>query len=230
MKHAVIDRPHTVSSFDGELAEVKSLVNRMAGLAQRSLEEAIVALESADRAAAYEIVAKDKVIDELELSIERLVLLTITSHAPMAEDLRFLIVAIRVGKMLERTGDQAKRIARRIKKLGPDGPDEIGHSLILIRAMTKYANDMIETAIKSFQGANQAAAQEVLRADAELNEMHDKLARICAEEMAAGTLRIGHGIEITLIGKQLERVGDYATNIAGDVLYMVTGSRDNLCQ
>lgn len=225
MKHAVIDRPHTVSSFDEQLAEVKNLINRMACLAQSSLDEAIVALETADRAAAKQIVIKDKQIDELELSLERLVLLTITSRAPMAEDLRYLVVSIRIAKMLERTGDQAKRIARRVKNLGPD---EIGPNLTLIRAMARFANEMVETAIRSFNESGNSRAREVIRADSELNGMHKKLVRSCADSMGVGNLRIAHGIEIISIGKQLERVGDYATNIAHDVIYMVTGTRDHL--
>ncbi|MEE4288609.1 MAG: PhoU domain-containing protein, partial [Erythrobacter sp.] len=76
MKHAVIDRPHTVSSYDQQLAEVNAIINRMADLACSSLAEAVTALAQADQRAADEIVAKDRDIDELELSLERLVLLT----------------------------------------------------------------------------------------------------------------------------------------------------------
>ena len=227
MKHAVIDRPHTVSSFDEQLAEVKSLINTMARLAQGSLGEAISALETADRVAAKQIVAKDKQINELELSIERLVLLTITSRAPMATDLRYLVVAIRIGKMLERTGDQAKRIARRVKNLAPH---TMGESLTLIRAMAKYANEMVETAIESFNQSSESMAQDVVQADAKLNAMHRELATACAAAMGDGSLPINDGIEIISIGKQLERVGDYAANIARDVSYMVTGSRGDLGQ
>jgi phosphate transport system protein len=222
MKRAVIDRPHTVSSYDQQLAEVNAIINRMADLACSSLAEAVTALAQADQRAADEIVAKDRDIDELELSLERLVLLTITSRGPMAEDLRYLIVAIRVGKMLERTGDQAKRIARRVRKIDAD---QLGQHVTLIRAMANYAQEMVENAMRSFNRAAPQTAREVIEADLQLNGMHQKLTRSCSEAMAAGTQRIGQGVEVISIGKQLERVGDYATNIAQDVIYVVTGDR-----
>ena len=223
MKHTVIDRPHTVTSYDLQLAEVRSIINGMADLAQRSLEDALVALQSADHEAAREIVAKDKRIDALELSLERLVLLIITSRAPMAEDLRYLIVAIRIGTMLERTGDQAKRIARRVKDIHPR---EIARDITRIRAMARYASEMVEHAIDSFNTSDETIAQQVIEDDAQLNGMNANLVRASSEAMGAGEQSVGHGVEIISIGKQLERVGDYATNIAQEVLYMVTGKRE----
>lgn len=222
MKHTVIDRPHTVSSYDLELAEVRSIINTMADLARHSLADALVALETADEVAAKEIVAKDKLIDEMELSLERLVLMIITSRAPMAQDLRYLIVAIRIGKMLERTGDQAKRIARRVKNINPD---ELAQTIELIRKMGGYSSEMAEVAVESFNKASEEDAQEVIRADAKLNAMHEQLISSCNKAMNQGTQRIEHGVEVISLGKQLERVGDYATNIAHDVVYMITGTR-----
>lgn len=101
MADLVIDRPHTVSSFDAQLGEVRSIINSMADLAQTSLTQAMDALNDADRQAAVQGVAQDKIIDDLECDLERdlerLALMVIMSRAPMAEDLRYLIVAIRIG-------------------------------------------------------------------------------------------------------------------------------------
>ncbi len=224
MKPSVLDRPHTVSSYDLQLAEVRSTINGMADLAQRSLSDALVALETADHDAAKAIVANDKRIDELELSLERLVNLIITSRGPMGEDLRYLIVAIRIGTMLERTGDQAKRIARRVKGIEPG---EIAKDLTLIRTMARYASDMVERSIESFNTSDAKTAEQVIRDDAELNGMNRNLVESCIEAMDAGHLKVRHGVEIISIGKQLERVGDYATNIAQEMLYVVTGTREN---
>ena len=220
MAHPVIDRPHTVSAYDLQLGEVRSIINRMADLAQSSLGRALDALQSADGSAAQEIVQSDAEIDDLERSLERLALMIIMSRAPMAGDLRYLIVAIRIGKMLERTGDQAKRIARRVEafnavKLAPRFP--------LMRAMERYASDMIDKAITSFNHASLDLARGVVSADAELNAMNRMLVEACCEAMDARSIRSAEGIQIISIGKQLERVGDYATNIAGDVAYMLTG-------
>ncbi len=220
MAHPVIDRPHTVSSFDTQLGEVRAIINRMADLAQTSLTQAMDALNDADRQAAAQVVAQDKIIDDLERDLERLALMVIMSRAPMAEDLRYLIVAIRIGKMLERTGDQAKRIARRVNTLG-------GLKLVpgfpLLRSMERYAADMIASAIASFNDASVELAQDVIQKDAELNSMNRMLVQSCCDAMDNRTLASRSGIEVISIGKQLERVGDYATNIAGDVAYMLTG-------
>jgi phosphate transport system protein len=220
MTHPVIDRPHTVSSYDLQLGEVRSIINRMAELAQHSLAGALDALQSADDVAAEQIVRSDAAIDDLERSLERLALMIIISRAPMAGDLRYLIVSIRIGKMLERTGDQAKRIARRVESFNAV---KLAPRFRLVRAMESYASDMIDKAITSFNHASLDLAREVVNADAELNAMNRRLVEACCEAMDARSIKSAEGIQIISIGKQLERVGDYATNIAGDVAYMLTG-------
>lgn len=220
MAHPVIDRPHTVSSFDAQLGEVRSIINRMADLAQSSLTQAMAALNNADSQAAAQVVAQDNTIDDLERDLERLALMVIMSRAPMAEDLRYLIVAIRIGKMLERTGDQAKRIARRVDTL--DGL-KLAPGFALLRSMERYAADMIANAIASFNDPSVELARDVIHADQELNTMNRMLVQSCCDAMDNRTLVSRAGIAVISIGKQLERVGDYATNIAGDVAYMLTG-------
>lgn len=220
MAHPVIDRPHTVTSFDQQLGEVRLIINQMADLAKASLAEALDALQNADEAAASQVVGRDGAIDDLERSLERLALLTIMSRAPMAGDLRYLMVAIRIGKMLERTGDQAKRIARRLDTVGPI---KLAPGFPLVRSMERYASSMIVKAIASFNDASLDLAREVIQADDELNAMNRMLMRACCDAMDNRTLKSADGIQIISIGKQLERVGDYATNIAGDVSYMLVG-------
>jgi phosphate transport system protein len=220
MAHPVIDRPHTVSSYNLQLAEVRAIINQMADMAQALLAGGLDALQNRDAVAAMQIVAQDKAIDDLERSLERLALMIIMSRAPMAEDLRFLIAAIRVGKMLERTGDQAKRIARRLDAFDLSA---LGGRFAQVRAMEHYASAMVAKAIESFNTAALDLAQDVIAADAELNAMNASLTRSCHAGIEAGELSSGDAIQLILMAKQLERVGDYATNIAGDVAYMLTG-------
>jgi phosphate transport system protein len=222
MAHPVIDRPHTVSSYNLQLTEVSALINRMAEMARALLAGGLDALERGDAAAAREIVAGDAEIDALERSLERLALMTIMSRAPMAEDLRFLIAAIRIGKMLERTGDQGKRLARRLDTLGRAG---LAPHLAEVRAMERYAGAMLAKAIAGFNTASLDLAREVIAEDASLNAMNHALIAACRAAMEEGRLASSDGIEVILIAKQLERVGDYATNIAGDVAYMLTGDQ-----
>jgi phosphate transport system protein len=220
MGHPIIDRPHTVSSFDHQLGEVRSIINRMSDLARASLSDAMKALYCADQPAALQIVEQDRAIDSLERDLERLALMMIMSRGPMAEDLRYLIVAIRIGKMLERTGDQAKRIARRVDTLGGM---RFTPGFALVQSMERYAGEMIGNAIASFNDASLEAARAVILADKELNAMNRMLVQSCCDAMDNRTLPSREGIEVISIGKQLERVGDYASNIAGDVTYMLTG-------
>lgn len=220
MTHPIIDRPHTVSSYDLQLGEVRSIINQMAELARTSLSDAMDVLHTADQSAALQIVEQDRQIDDLERALERLALMMIMSRGPMAEDLRYLIVAIRIGKMLERTGDQAKRIARRVDTLGgvratPGFP--------LLRSMERYAGEMVANAIASFNTASLEGAGKVIAADQELNAMNRMLVQTCCDAIDDRNLASRDGIELISIGKQLERVGDYASNIAGDVAYMLTG-------
>ena len=220
MTHPIIDRPHTVSAFDLQLGEVRSIISRMSDLACASLSDAMDALYCADRPAALRIVEQDREIDDLERDLERLALMMIMSRGPMAEDLRFLIVAIRIGKMLERTGDQAKRIARRVETLGGM---QFTPAFPLVRSMERYAGAMICNAIDSFNNASLEGARAVVQADQELNAMNRMLVQSCCDEMDNRALPSREGVEVISIGKQLERVGDYASNIAGDVTYMLTG-------
>lgn len=220
MAHPIIDRPHTVSAFDLQLGEVRSIINRMADLACASLSDAMDKLYRADAAAALQIVEQDRAIDRLERDLERLALMMIMARGPMAEDLRYLIVAIRIGKMLERTGDQAKRIARRVETLNAL---RLTPGFALVQSMERYACEMIRNAIASFNDASLETAREVILADKELNAMNRMLIQSCCDAMDNRTLPSHDGVEVISIGKQLERVGDYASNIAGDVAYMLTG-------
>ncbi len=220
MAHPIIDRPHTVSSYDTELGKVGSIITEMADLANTSLAGAMAALQHGDAVAALAIVEQDAAIDELERALERLTLMMIMSRAPMAGDLRYLISAIRIGKMLERTGDQAKRIARRIDTLGSLGT---APAFALVSSMQRYACEMISDAVTSFHDASLERAQAVIRADKELNAMNRMLVQSCCDAMDNRAVAAREGIEVIALGKQLERVGDYAANIAGDVAYMLTG-------
>ena len=221
MAHPVIDRPHTVSSYDLQLAEVRAIINRLAEQAQAMLSGGLDALLRGDALAASEIVAADKAIDALERSLERLALHIIMSRAPMAQDLRYLIGAIRIGKMLERTGDQGKRMARRIDQFDLRS---LGPRFAVLRQMERFAAAMLADAIDAFNRGSGTAARKVIDADAQLNAMHQSMMLSCREAMDRGELSSADGIQLVLLAKQLERVGDYATNIAGDVAYMLDGA------
>lgn len=220
MTQSPANRPHSVSSFDNQLAEIRSIINEMSALALNALEGALEALARQDRARADEIVLSDCILDGREQALDRLVVQTITSQAPMAEDLRYLIVSIRIASMLERTGDQAKRIAKRVEALSPG---KVGTHLDPVKAMRFDASQMIAQAIRSFNENSDTTASEVLEADAALNAKNRALVEYCCSQMESGRQDIELGVQLISIGKQLERVGDYATNIAKDVRYMITG-------
>lgn len=216
-----VEKRHTVSAFDDELAEIRATINVMAGLAGTALSSAMEALAARDPGKAADVVAGDAAIDALEDQLEKQVVRSLALRAPMADDLRYLVMAIRIGAMLERAGDHAKNIAKRSEEVEGRSADAL---LALLREMSGLAGSMIGQAVESFNRRDAAQAMTVRERDGEMNERHDEVTCLITREMEAEESFISAGIHLLFISKQLERIGDYATNIANSVHYMVTGA------
>lgn len=220
MNIPAISTPHTSTAFDADLIEVRRIVADMAGRAERALRASVDALAGMDRDGAAVIVAADRDIDALNEQLERSVVRTLALRAPMADDLRELIVAIRLGSQLERAGDQAKGIARRVPAVDPEFCARFEP---LLARMTELAAGMIADANAAFQSRDVALARSVRRRDRALNALFDELTAALIGRMSEEPRRVTAGSHLLSIGKQIERVGDYATKIADNVCYMVTG-------
>jgi len=215
-----LDKRHTLTVFDAELAQIGSSINEMADLAGAALGRAMTALTRGDAVSARNVIRDDRKIDALEQGLEKQVVRSLALRSPMADDLRYLVMAIRIGAMLERAGDHAKNIARRAEDAGAGQGDAL---LTLLREMSALAGEMITEAVDSFNRRDPELAIAVRDRDAEMNERYEELTRLITREMQAEASFVGAGIHLLFVAKQLERTGDYATNIANSVYYMVTG-------
>jgi phosphate transport system protein len=215
-----LEKGHTLSVFDAELGQIGSLINEMAELARDALARAMTALATADTESARAVVHGDRKIDDLEKDLEKQVVRSLALRSPMADDLRYLVMAIRIGAMLERAGDHAKNIAKRTQEAAAPKSDAL---LALLTDMSGLAGVMLTEAVESFNRRDPELATAVRERDAEMNERYDELTRLITHEMQGDGKFVSAGIHLLFVAKQLERTGDYATNIANSVYYMVTG-------
>src|SRR6266852_221639 len=179
---------HTIKAFDADLQELARMIAEMGGLAERQIGDAVDALNRHDAALARGVVAADAKIDNLQREIEEKAILTIARRQPMAVDLRDVVSALRVSNDLERIGDLAKNIAKRVEVLD----DELN-------------------------------LQKVMRGDEEVDAVNNSLFRELLTYMMEDPRNISVCIHLLFCAKNIERMGDHATNIAETIYYMVEG-------
>lgn len=220
MKMSRIEVRHKSAAFEAELAEVRTLITTMGALVCEAVSRAVGALASGDRELAHSIITEDASVDALESRLEAVVVTTIALRAPMADDLRGLIGALKIASQLERVGDQAKSIC---KVAGPLPPAVAAAGLASIEAMGAHAAAMIRDVIEAYANGDCHLAQAVRVRDAELNARFAQLTADLIERMELDPAAAPAITGLLMIGKQLERAGDYAGNIADHISYMVTG-------
>jgi len=214
---------HTAKAFDQDLQELTRQVAEMGGLAERQIVDAVNALIRRDVALGQRVVAADAELDKLQHGIEERAVLTIARRQPMAVDLREIIGAMRVTTDLERIGDLAKNIGKRVNALDSDF-----HPLKLIRGLEHMAS-LVQSQIKSVLDAYAAhdlpAAMKVWKGDEEIDAICTSLFRELLTYMMEDPRNISFCIHLMFCAKNIERMGDHATNIAETVFYMVEGQQ-----
>jgi phosphate transport system protein len=214
---------HTTKAFDDDLQELTRLVAEMGGLAERQIVESVDALVRRDVALGARVVATDTEIDQLQRTIEELAVLTIAKRQPMAVDLREIVGALRVATDLERIGDLSKNIGKRVNALDSDF-----HPLKLIRGL-EHMTDLVTTQVKSVLDAYAAhdlpAAMTVWKGDEEIDAICTSLFRELLTYMMEDPRNISFCIHLMFCAKNIERIGDHATNIAETVFYMIEGQQ-----
>jgi phosphate transport system protein len=212
---------HTAKAFDTELQELNSRVAEMGGLAEREIADAIQALTRRDTDLAKRVVASDPAIDALQQEIEEKAILTIARRQPMAVDLRDVVGALRVANDLERIGDLAKNIGKRVTALEGDF-----HPQKLIRGVEHMASlvlGQIKHVLDAYAGRDLKAALAVWKGDEEIDAICTSLFRELLTYMMEDPRNITFCIHLMFCAKNIERMGDHATNIAETVHYMVEG-------
>jgi len=212
---------HTAKAFDVDLQELTRMVAEMGGLAEKQIADSVDALARRDIDRAQQIVAADPSIDTLQHEIEEKAVLTIARRQPMAVDLREIVGALRVSNDLERIGDLAKNIAKRVMAL-----DGEFHPTKLIRGV-EHMGALVLTQLKevldSYAGHDLKKALAVWNGDEEIDAMCTSLFRELLTYMMEDPRNITFCIHLMFCAKNIERMGDHATNIAETVYYMIEG-------
>ena len=211
---------HTVKAFDDEIGSLRGLIAEMGGLAEVAITSSINALVRRDTDLARDVILADARIDALEVEVDRLAVKIIALRAPMADDLRDVISALKISGIIERIGDYAKNIAKRVSDV--EGRAKI-EPLLLIPAMGEIAQSMVRDVLNAFASRNSALAVEVVDRDLKVDEFYNSIFRNLVAHMMENPATISSAAQLLFVARNLERVGDHATNIAELVYYAATG-------
>jgi phosphate transport system protein len=213
--------PHIRSAFDNDLDAVKAQVGKMGGLVEQALLNAAEALETNDTTLAIRVRADDQQIDDLEDMIQKECARIIALRAPTATDLRTVLTVMRLAGGLERSGDYAKNLAKRTMVLAELRP--IDGAAVAIKRMTRSVVLMLTNALNAYFTEDAILAEEVRQSDREIDQMYNSLFREFLTYMMEDPRNITACMHLHFIAKNIERVGDHATGIAEQVIYLVTG-------
>ncbi|MET0365580.1 MAG: phosphate signaling complex protein PhoU, partial [Sphingobium sp.] len=186
-----------------------------------AIDDALTALSRRDNALAAKVVGGDKAIDELESVLEKKVVEIIALRAPLANDLREIIAALKIVGVVERIGDYAKNIAKRVPQISHRTSHE---PLALLPAMGQIAREMVKDALDAFAARDPAKALAVMERDRAVDDFYNSIFRTMVTFMMENPKTISESAHILFIAKNLERVGDHATNVAEMVYYAATGT------
>jgi phosphate transport system protein len=210
-----------MKAFDADLEELSRMVAEMGGLAEKEIADSVMALARRDVDLAQKVIALDPSVDALQRGIEEKVILTIARRQPMAVDLRDIVGSLRVSNDLERIGDLAKNIAKRVLVL--DGDIVFSQVIRGVEEMTKLVLAQLKQVLDAYASRNVAKALEVWRRDEEIDAVNNSLFRELLTYMMEDPRNITFCTHLLFCTKNIERMGDHATNIAETVHYMVEG-------
>ena len=213
---------HIASAFDRDLESIQATIMKMGGLVEAALLDAAEALERRDTDLAEKVRAGDRAIDALEERINADAARVIALRAPAATDLRTVLTVIRIAGNLERCGDYAKNLAKRTGVLAQMA--EIDGTTGAIRRMAKAVQMLLQDALDSYIRRDTELAADVRLRDNDVDQMYNALFREFLTHMMEDPRNITACMHLHFIAKNIERVGDHATAIAEQVIYLVTGA------
>ena len=212
---------HTVRSYDKDLDMLERRIAEMGGIAEKMVIDAMDALSQADMTLAHQVVTTDPRLDALQREIEEKTILTIARRQPMAVDLRECVSAMRVCNDLERIGDHAKHIGKRVVALDLDL-----HPQKLIRGVEHMGSlvlGLLKQVLDAYGSRDLPAALAVWNGDEEVDALCTSLYRELLTYMMEDPRNITFCMHLMFCAKDIERIGDHATNIAETVYYMIEG-------
>jgi len=212
---------HTVKAFDEDITRLRGLIAEMGGLAELAIEEAMQALVNGDEVLGAAVVARDKKLDALENEVDAMAIRTLALRAPMADDLREIIAALKIGGVLERIGDYSKNIAKRVGRI--EGRSRF-EPLTLLPAMGELAAEMVHDVLTAYAARDPVLAREVIERDAKVDAFYDSIFRNLVSYMVENPATISSAAHLLFIARNLERIGDHATNVAEMVHFSAVGT------
>ena len=218
----MITEQHILSAFDRDLESVQAMIMKMGGLVEAALSDAAAALETQDEALADQVRKGDAAIDALEEAVNAECARLIALRGPIAGDLRTVLTVMKIATALERSGDYAKNLAKRALVLGQLAP--IPGAAGAIRRLARQVGLLLKDALDAFIARDAGLAEDVRQRDLEVDQMYNALFREFLTFMMEDPRNITACMHLHFIAKNIERVGDHATTIAEQVIYLTTGT------
>lgn len=215
---------HTVKAFDEDITRLRGLIAEMGGLAELAILQSMEALVSGDEVLAAEVVARDKKLDAIETEVDAMAIQMLALRSPMADDLREIISALKIGGVLERVGDYAKNIAKRVKRI--EGRSHF-EPLTLIPAMADLAGEMVHDVLTAYAARDAELARDVILRDEKVDAFYDSIFRNLVSYMMENPATISSAAHLLFVARNLERIGDHATNVAEMVHFAAVGTYPN---
>ena len=201
---------HTVKAFDEDITRLRGLIAEMGGLSEAAIAQSLEALIKGD----------DKKIDALESEIDKLAVRIIALRAPMADDLREVIAALKIAGVVERIGDYSKNIAKRVGRI--EGRTRF-EPLTLLPAMADVAAEMVHDVLTAYAARDAALAREVIAQDKKVDAFYNSIFRNLVSHMVENPATISSAAQLLFVARNIERIGDHATNVAEMVYFAATG-------
>jgi len=214
--------PHIATAFDRDLESVQAQIMTMGGLVEAAILDAAQALEMRDEELAEKVRQSDAAIDALEAQVQSDCARLLALRSPTASDLRTVLTVMKIAAALERCGDYAKNLAKRSVVLTQMAP--VGGTAGTLRRMAKTVQLMLKDALDAYIARDAGLAEEVRQRDKDVDQMYNGLFRTLLTHMMEDPRNITAAMHLHFIAKNLERVGDHATGIAEQVIYLVKGS------
>ena len=212
---------HISSAYDRDLEAIQTLIVKMGGLVEEAILKAATSLADRDVELAEEVRRADKAIDALEIQINEDAARTIALRAPVSKDLRSILTVLRLAASLERIGDYAKNIAKRTSVLVEMSP--VSGSDAALRRMAREVQAMLKDTLDAYIRGDATLAEDVRQRDQEVDQMYNALFREFLTFMMEDPRNITACMHLHFMAKNIERMGDLTTNMAEQIIYLVTG-------
>lgn len=212
--------PHIASAFDRDLEAIQAMLMKMGGLVEEAILSGAQALEKRDLELAEQVRAGDKAIDRLEELVNEEATRVIALRAPTASDLRTVMTVIKISANLERCADYAKNMAKRTTVLAEQPAFE---STVSMRKMAREVQMMLKDALDAYIQRDATLAEQVILRDEDIDQLYNALFRELLTHMMEDPRNITPCMHLHFVAKNIERMGDHVTNIAEQVVYLVTG-------